>query len=108
MVETALVCAICRVLVTNHAYGNPLPRDVILNKASFPVHKGATAKAAFDAVRQKPFITDYGKRGIQLDNAAFGALVQFLHDECDWERFELELRIKHFEGWDEINWRSEQ
>lgn len=108
MVETALVCAICRVLVTNHAYGKPLPRDVILNKASFPVHKGATAKAAFDAVRQKPFITDYGKRGIQLDNAAFGALVQFLHDECDWERFELELRIKHFEGWDEINWRSEQ
>ena len=108
MVETAIVCAICRVLVTNHVYGKPLPRDVILNKASYPAHKGAMAKTAFDAVRQKPFITDYGKRGIQLDNSEFGALVQFLHDRCEWERFELELRIKHFEGWEGIDWKNEQ
>lgn len=106
MAETALLCAICRVLVTNHAYGKPLPRDVILNKASYPAHKGATAKTAFETVRRKPFIIDHGKRGIQLDNSAFGQLIQFLHDECGWERLELELRIKHFEGWDTIRWNN--
>lgn len=108
MAEMAIMCAICRVLVTNHAYGKPLPRDVILNKASYPAHKGATAKTAFDAVRRKPFIIDHGKRGVQLDNSAFAALVQFLHDECDWERFELELQIKHFEGWNEIRWQNDR
>lgn len=108
MAETSIICAICRVLVTNHAYGKPLPRDVILNKASYPAHKGTRAKTAFDALRRKPFIIDHGKRGIQLNNSAFGELVRFLYDECEWERFELELRIKHFEGWEEIDWENEQ
>jgi hypothetical protein len=104
MDEQAIVCSICRVLVTSHAYGKPLPQDVVLGKASFPAHNGATAKAAFDALRRKPFVVDHGKRGVQLDNSQFGALIQFLYDECGWDRFELELRIKHFEGWNEIRW----
>jgi hypothetical protein len=104
MNERAIMCSICRVLMTNHAYGKPLPQDVVLNKASFPAHDGTTAKAAFDRLRRKSFIVNYGTRGIQLDNSQFASLIQFLYDECDWERFELELRIKHFEGWDEIQW----
>ena len=104
MSETELVCAICRVLVSNHAYGKPLSRGVILNKASYPPHRGGAAKEAFETVRAQPFVIDHGDRGIQLDNGAFGDLVQFLYDECGWERFELELRIKHFEGWDNIDW----
>lgn len=106
MNEHEIMCSICRVLVTNHAYGKPLPRDVVLKNASYPVHEGDTAKVAFDALRRKTFITTHGRRGIQLNNTEFGSLVQFLHDECGWERFELELRIKHFEGWDDIQWRE--
>lgn len=104
MSETELVCSIIRVLVTNHGYGKPLPRDVILNKASYPPHKGGAAKEAFELARKYAFITDHGNRGIMLDSGAFDTLVQFLYDECEWERFELELRIKHFEGWEDINW----
>lgn len=106
MSNEGLVCAICRVLVTNHAYGKPLPRDVVLNRASYPPHSGGAAKAAFEVVRRQPFVIDRGERGIQLDTGAFGALVQFLYDECEWNRFELELRIKHFEGWDTIEWKK--
>jgi hypothetical protein len=88
MAETELVCAILRVLVSDHAYGKPRPRDILLNKAAYPPHKGGAAKEAYETVRKQEF----------------GALVQFLYDECRWERFELELRIKYFEGWDEIEW----
>lgn len=106
MAETDLVCSILRVLVSDHAYGKPRPRDVVLNKASYPPHKGGAAKEAYETVRDQAFVIDYGDRGIMLDNSAFGALVQFLYDECGWEQFELELRIKHFEGWDEIEWEE--
>lgn len=106
MAELELMCSICRVLVTNHAYGKPVPRDLVLNKAAIPSHKGRNAKSAFETLRQRAFIVDHGKRGIQLDSSAFGALIRFLHDTCGWDRFELELRIKHFEGWDEILWKN--
>ncbi|MCH7659702.1 MAG: hypothetical protein IH933_03685 [Euryarchaeota archaeon] len=104
MAETELVCAILRVLVSDHAYGKPRPRDILLNKAAYPPHKGGAAKEAYETVRKQEFVVDHATRGIKLDSSEFGALVQFLYDECRWERFELELRIKHFEGWDEIEW----
>ena len=106
MSERDVVCAILRVLVSDHAYGKPRPRDVVLSKASYPPHKGGEAKRAYETVRQQPFVLNYGDRGIKLDNSQFGALVQYLYDECNWERFELELRIKHFEGWENINWEK--
>lgn len=106
MDDTDLICAIIRVLVSDHAYGKPRPKDVILNRASYPPHEGGPAKTAYETVRTFPFVTDYGERGIELDNSRFDALVQFLYDECGWERFELELRIKHFEGWDDVRWEE--
>lgn len=102
--ETVLVCAILRILVSNCAYGRPLPRGVVSNKASYPPHEGGAAKAAFATVRGQEFVIDRGTRGIMLDNSEFDGLVQFLYDNCGWERFELELRIKHFEGWGNIDW----
>ncbi|WP_150123027.1 hypothetical protein [Haladaptatus sp. R4] len=104
MQDTELVCSIIRVLVTNHGYGKPLPADVVLNKASYPPHKGGDAKKSLEIVRRQSFIIDHGNRGIMLDNGEFGSLVQFLYDNCGWDEFELKLRIKHFEGWEEIDW----
>lgn len=106
MAGIELVCAILRALVSDHAYGKPRPEDVVLNKASYPRHEGGAAKEAYETVRKREFVIDHGPRGIMLDNDAFAALVQFLHDECGWDRFELELRIKHFEGWNTIDWRD--
>lgn len=107
MERMELVCAVLRVLVSAHAYGNPLPRDVLLNRAAYPPHRGGAAKDAYESIRELEFIVDHGRRGVQLDNSAFGALVQFLYDNCSWNRFELELRIKHFEGWDGIEWNGD-
>lgn len=104
MPERDLVCAILRVLVTTHAYGRPLPRDIVLSRAAFPSHRGGEAKDAFERVRSMPFVIDRADRGIQLDPAEFEGLVRYLHAECSWERAELELRIKHFEGWEHIEW----
>lgn len=104
MPETDLVCALLRVLVTTHAYGKPLPGDVVHARAAFAAHRGGAAKAALERVRSLPFVLDHGRRGVQLDTGAFEGLVRYLHVECDWERAELELRIKHFEGWDLIDW----
>ena len=102
----SLTCAILRVLVTTHAYGKPIPKEVVLSRAAFPSHRGGAAKEPLDGVRKLDFVYDHGSRGIQLDTGSFGQLVQYLHDVCGWERFELELRIKHFEGWDSIEWNG--
>lgn len=104
MPEQELVCSILRVLVTTHAYGRPLPRDVALTRAAFPSHRGGEAKHAFERVRSLSFVVDWGDRGVQLDSSAFEALIRYLYTRCGWERSELELRIKHFEGWELIEW----
>lgn len=104
MVDTQHECKVIRTLVTSHAYGSPLSVEEILRRAAIPSHEMGAAKEAVDAVRSRPFIRDCGSRGLMLATGEFGNLVQFLYDECGWERFELELRLKHFEGWNEIDW----
>jgi len=106
MPETESMCAILRALVADHGYGRPTPRDVVLARSSYPAHQGGAAKEAYERVRRKSFVVDGGSQGIMLDFSDFGSLVQFLHDRCGWERFEPQLRIKHFEGWDEIEWKD--
>jgi len=97
-----LVCALLSALVAQHRYGQPIGRDELLRTASYESHRGGEAKQAFEALREVPFIVDCGDRGIMLDNSAFGQLAQFLHDECGWSAFKLQVRLKHFEGWDRI------
>lgn len=99
-----LTCAILRVLVTTHEYGRPLPAEVVLSRAAFPSHRGGEAKDAVERVRSLPFVVDQEGRGIKLDPSEFEGLVRYLYHQCDWERGALELRIKHFEGWDRIEW----
>lgn len=104
MAETRHECKVVRVLVTSHAYGSPLSEDIVLKRAGIPSDELGDAKDAVEAVRSRPFIESHGNRGLKLDNAEFGALAQWLYDTCDWEPYELKLRLKHFEGWDEVEW----
>jgi len=98
-----LLCALLSALVAQHRYGQPIVQDELLRIASYESHRGGEAKRAFDALRGKPFIVDQGSRGIMLNNSAFGSLAQYLHDTCGWEEFELRVRLKHFEGWDDLD-----
>lgn len=97
-----LQCALLSALVAQHRYGQPIPQSALLRTASFPSHRGGDAKEAFDDLREKPFIVDQRNRGIMLNSSEFGELAQYLHQECGVSEFELKIRLKHFEGWDDI------
>lgn len=57
-----------------------------------------------EELRSISYVTNRGKRGIELDNGAFGDLAAVLFHECDWEPVEIRSRLKHDEGWDEHGW----
>lgn len=100
--HTDLVCALLAALVSQHRYGQPIGRDELLRLSAFESHRGGEAKQAFEALREMPFIVDRGGRGVMLNNSAFGKLAQFLYDQCGWSEFKLRLRLKHFEGWEQL------
>lgn len=101
--SSKLTCALLHALVSQHRYGQPIGRDELLRITAFESHRGGDAKRAFESLRDCQFITDCGKRGVMLDHSSFGQLAQYLHDECGWTAFELRTRLKHFEGWDELD-----
>jgi|SRR5699024_5934335 len=98
-----LRCSLLSALVAIHRYGQPISRDELLRIASFESHRGGEAKRTVDELRHQPFVIDQGKRGIMLDSSSFGELARYLHDTCSWSEFELQVRLKHFEGWDELD-----
>lgn len=101
--HTDLVCALLAALVSQHRYGQPISRADLLRISAFESHRGGEAKQAFEDLRDMPFIVDHGGRGIMLNNSAFGKLAQFLYDQCGWSEFKLRLRLKHFEGWEQLD-----
>jgi hypothetical protein len=58
----------------------------------------------FEELRSASYITNRGNRGIELDNSEFGQLTDVLFQECEWEPFEIESRLRHYEGWENHNW----
>lgn len=98
-----LVCALLEALVSTHRYGQPITRDELLRIASYESHRGGEAKRVFATLRDLPFIADRGQRGIMLNHSRFGQLAQYLADTCGWSEFELRIRLKHFEGWENLD-----
>ena len=91
--QTDLACALLEALVATHRYGQPMTQDELLRIASYESHRGGEAKQVFAALRDLPFITDQGQRGIMLDHSAFGQLARYLADTCGWSEFELRIRL---------------
>lgn len=73
-----------------------------MNAASYQNDRAGEAKDAFETLRGAAFIEDHGKRGIALSNSHFDDLAVFLHEECDWDEATIKIKIKHFEGWEDI------
>jgi hypothetical protein len=101
--SSELACSLLAALLAQHRYGQSIGRDELLRIASFPSHRGGDAKDAFERLRREPFIRDRGQRGIMLDSSSFGQLAQHLYDECGWSEFRLRVRLKHFEGWSDLD-----
>lgn len=98
-----LQCSLLSALVAQHRYGQPIRRDPLLRTASYPSHHGGEAKRVFENLRREPFIIDHGNRGIMLNSSEFGKLAQYLYDHCGWTEFELKIRLKHYEGWEDLD-----
>lgn len=98
-----LVCAMIRTMVSRHQYGSPIPEDALIRFSAIPSHDEGQAHDAYDELRKLSVIEDYGPTWVQLDSSSFGELAEFLYHECGWEEFDLRTRLKHFEGWDEVD-----
>lgn len=102
MVTQEARCAIVQVLISDHKYGTPLPKDEIVSRAA--VKDDGEAKTAFEEIKQQPFILHNRQRGMMIESSRFGDLADYLFHKCGWEPFMIESRLKHYEGWGEHEW----
>jgi hypothetical protein len=105
MEKPSVRCALLAVLVAKHRWGSPLGREALLAMAAIDESEYPAAREAFADLRSATYIENRGKRGIQLDPSAFGRLADVLYHECDWKPYEIESRLKHYEGWDRHDWQ---
>lgn len=104
MTETEHLCALLRPLVSKHRYGAPMVKDELVRQAAFERHEEGAVRDAYETLREMPFIIDYRQRGVLLDNSMFGALADYLYDNCEWPAWEITTKLKHYEGWDTHDW----
>lgn len=91
-------------MIAKHRWGSPIAEEPLLAIAAVDPTDYATASVAFEELRTKPYITNCGNRGIELDNSNFGRLAEVLYHECGWKAFEIKSRLKHYEGWSQHDW----
>lgn len=104
MRKPSVRCALLAGMIAEHRWGSPIVEENLLSISAIEVSDYPTAREVFDDLRSAPYITNRGKRGIELDNSEFGQLADVLFHECGWEPFEIRSRLKHYEGWDDHDW----
>lgn len=104
MRKPSVKCALLAAMVAKHRWGTPIDEEALLAIAAIDPAEYGTASEVFEALRSDSYITNRGKRGIELDNSEFGALADVLYHECGWEPFQIKSRLKHYEGWDSHEW----
>jgi len=91
-------------MIAEHRWGSPIVEENLLSIAAIETGDYPTASDVFDDLRSKPYITNQGNRGIELDNGEFGQLADILYHECEWEPFEIKSRLRQYEGWQNHDW----
>lgn len=104
MRKPSIVCALLAAMIAKHRWGTPIDEENLLAIAAIGANDYPAASEVFDELRGSSYITNRGKRGIELDNSSFGTLADVLYHECGWEAFEIRSRLKHYEGWDRHDW----
>lgn len=95
-------CAVVQVLIADHKYGTPLPKEEVVSRTA--VEDDGEAKTAFEELKQQPFVRYGRQRGMMIDSSRFGDLADYLYYECGWKPFVIESRLKHYEGWEKHDW----
>jgi hypothetical protein len=104
MEKPSIKCALLATLVSSHGWGSVIDSERLISHSSIGTHEYFEAREKLDGLRRASYVTSYGVRGVGLNNNTFGALADVLYYECNWEPFEIELRLKHYEGWDDHEW----
>jgi len=104
MRKESVRCALLAAMIAEHRWGSPIVKENLLSISAIETGDYPTASEIFDELRSVTYITNRGKRGIELNSSEFGALADVLYHECGWEPFEVRSRLKHYEGWDDHEW----
>lgn len=104
MRKPTIKCALLAAMIAKHRWGTPIDEENLLSIAAIESNDYPTASDVFDDLRSKPYISNRGNQGIELNNSEFGTLADILFSECGWESFEIKSRLKHYEGWDQHDW----
>jgi len=103
MEKPSIKCALLATMIAKHRWGTPITKDVLLNLSAIG-DDYPTARTVYDALRTEPYITYRGNRGIEFDTGEFDKLANVLYHECGWESWEIDSRLKHYEGIDSHDW----
>jgi hypothetical protein len=90
-------------MIAKHKWGTPISQDALLNLSAIDGDY-PTARKVYRNLRSESYITNRGKRGIELDKSNFNNLAEILYHECGWEAWEIDSRLKHYEGMDNHDW----
>jgi hypothetical protein len=53
---------------------------------------------------QSTLVTYRGNRGVELNKSNFDKLADVLYSDCGWEAWEIDSRLKHYEGTEGHDW----
>jgi len=104
MRKPTVKCALLAAMIAQHRWGSPITEENLLSTAAIEGGEYTVASEVFDELRAASYIINRGNRGIELDNSHFGDLADVLFYECGWEPYEIESRLKHYEGWSRHDW----
>lgn len=104
MQKPSVKCALLAATVAKHRWGSPMDEETLLALSAIEKNEYPTARTIFDELRAERYVKNVGKRGVELDNSAFGTLADVLYHECGWEPFQIRSRSKHYEGWERHDW----
>ena len=103
MEKPSVKCALLATMIAKHKWGTPISQEDLLNLSAID-DDYPTAREVYADLRSEPYITYRGKRGIELDKSNFDKLADVLYHECGWEAWEIDSRLKHYEGLDDHDW----
>jgi len=103
MEKPSVKCALLATMIAKHKWGTPITKAALLNLSAID-DAYPTAREVYAALRSEPYITHRGNRGIKLNKSNFDKLADILYYECRWEAWEIESRLKHYEGIEDHDW----
>jgi hypothetical protein len=104
MRKPSVKCALLAAMIAEHRWGSPIVEENLLSISAIETSDYHTASDVYAELRSEPYITYRGNRGIELDSSNFDKLADVLYHECGWEAWEIDTRLKHYEGIDDHEW----